>query len=229
MNKGTIWQIIIGILMLIILFMILFVDFWLPLLTDPSIPYSSIAFVILTLIILVVTAGAIVWKKYFSKSNNNTLESRFDARNMKLGLCLGSITNNGTKILERSDYCPFNEPQLHSMLEYSAVCVLHGDIGKIIGPFPMKSHEEMHYISFGFQIPERVNDSENLGNFIQSGGVLGLFLLYYPVRLDSSILLKKKNIINSLKSGINNISHISELLPEKLARIEEEIQFFSLF
>ncbi len=75
MNKGTIGQIIIGTLMLIVLFMILFADFWLPLLTDPSIPYSSIAFVILTIIILAVTAGAIVWKMYFTKSSSETIES----------------------------------------------------------------------------------------------------------------------------------------------------------
>lgn len=211
--------------------LILFSEFWLPLLTNPSISYSSIAYFLLPPVVLVFTIGVIIWKVYFAKSETRTLDSRLETRNVKIGLCLGSLTNTGTRILGRSEYCPFNEPQLHSMLEYSAVSVLHGNLGNLIGPFPMKnsSLEEMHYISFGFQVVDRLYDSEDLENYLDNGGILGIFLLYFPEHLDSSILLKKKLIIDSFKSVTNEISHVSDLTPEKMARIEEDIQFLSLF
>lgn len=235
MDKRSIPQIITGIFVvlcvLVIMMMILFSEFWLPLLNDPSISYISIAYILLPLIILALTTGAIIWKKYFTKSRRKALESQLETRNVKIGLCLGSLTNSGTRILRRSEYCPFNEPHLHSMLEYSAISVLHGKIGDLIGPFPMKSasQDEMHYISLGFQILDRLYDSKGLENYLKDGGTLGIFLLYYPEQLDSSILLKKKLIINSFKTATNDISHVSDLTPEKLARIEEDIQFLSLF
>ncbi|UCG03920.1 MAG: hypothetical protein JSW11_08020 [Candidatus Heimdallarchaeota archaeon] len=235
MEKEKIPQIIIGIFIVfcisIIMVMIFFADFWLPLLTDPSISYISIAYILLPLTILVLTSGVIIWKKFFVLPRGKTLESRLETRNVKIGLCLGSLTNKGTRILGRSEYCPFNEPQLHSMLEYSAVSVLHGDIGSIIGPFPMRnsSQEEMHYVSYGFRIKDRLYDFKALETYLKDGGVLGIFLLYYPEQLDSSILLKKKLIMNSFKSATNNISQVSDLIPEKIARIEEDIQFLSLF
>jgi len=235
MEKEKIPQIIVGIFIVlcivVILVMTLFSDFWLPLLTDPSIPYGTIAYVLLPLIILVIVTGVIIWKRFLPKKKKNALESRMNARNVKLGLCLGSLTTSGTRILERSKYCPFNEPQLHSMLEYSAVSILHGEVENLIGPFPMKSdsQEEMLYVSFGFKIMDNVYESEDLQDYLKDGGVLGVFLLYYPEYLDSSILLKKKFIINSFKSAIKNVSQVSDLIPEKLFRIEEDIQFLSLF
>ncbi|MHA2202881.1 MAG: hypothetical protein ACW991_04260 [Candidatus Hodarchaeales archaeon] len=227
-NTETIQQIIVGTLVLIIILLILFAEFWLPLLNDPSI--SSIAYVFLPLILIAVIAGAITWK-FVTKSKMDISESRFETRNVKIGLCLGSLSDNGTRILERSEYCPFNEPQLHSMLDYSAVSVLHGDLQNLIGPFPMKSstQEEMHYISFGFQIPNRLQNPVDLETYLKEGEILGIFLLYYPEQLDSSILLRKKHIITSFKSVIKDITHVSELTPEELARIEEDIQFLSLF
>ncbi|MFX1514952.1 MAG: hypothetical protein ACFFC6_01495 [Promethearchaeota archaeon] len=235
MEKEKIPQTIAGffviLCLVVILEMTLFSDFWLPFLTDPSIPYSTIAYYLFPIIIIFIIAGTIIWKKIFVKPMNFTIESRISTRNVKIGLCLGSLSNVGTKILRRSDYCPFNEPQLHSMLEYSSISVLHGDVGNLIGPFPMKStsQEEMHYISYGFKTMTRVDDSKDLENFLREGGILGIFLLYYPEQLDSSILLKKKLIMDSFNSATNDITNVSDLIPEKLARIEEDIQFLSLF
>ena len=235
MEKEKIPQTIVGISVILCVFtiiiMTLFSDFWLPLLTNPSIPYDIIAYYLLLIMIVFIIVGIYIWKKLFPKSIKNTVESQISTRNVKIGLCLGSLSKAGTRILGRSDYCPFTEPHLHSMLEYSAISVLHGDVGKIIGPFPMKSifQEEMHYISFGFKNMVREDDSKNLENFITEGGILGIFLLYYPEQLDSSILLKKKLIINSFNSATNDITHVSDLIPEKLVRIEEDIQLISLF
>ncbi|MFW9905069.1 MAG: hypothetical protein ACFFFH_12095 [Candidatus Thorarchaeota archaeon] len=235
MEKEKIPQIIVGIFVIfsvfIILVMTLFSDFWLPLLTNPSIPYSTIAYYLLPIMIIFIIVSILIWKNVFPKPLHNTVESRISTRNVKIGLCLGSLSAAGTRILGRSDYCPFTEPHLHSMLEYSAISVLHGDIVKIIGPFPMKSifQEEMHYISFGFKTMVREDNSKNLENFIKEGGILGIFLLYYPEQLDSSILLKKKLIIDSFYSATNDITNVSDLIPEKLARIEEDIQLISLF
>ncbi len=210
--------------------MILFADFWLPLFTDPSISHIFITYVLLSLIFISVITGAIIGKKYFSKSRVRTLESRLEPRNMKIGLCLGSLTNSGARILGRSEYCPFNEPQLHSMLENSVVCVLHGDVGNLIGPFPIMGNlEDMFYVSFGFRERDNPHKPRDLTHFIESGGTLGFLLLYYPNRLDPTILIRKKHITDSFKDATDEISHVSELLPEKLARIEEDIQFLLLF
>jgi hypothetical protein len=235
MEKEKIPQILTGVFVilcvLVILVMTLFSDFWLPILTDPSIPNSNIAYYLLPIIIIFIIVSILIWKKVLPKSMHNTVESRISTRNVKIGLCLGSLSDTGTKILGRSDYWPFNEPQLHSMLEYSAISILHGDVGKIIGPFPMKStfQEEMHYIIFGFEVSGRIDSSKDLKNFLEEGGILGIFLLYYPEQLDSSILLKKKLIMDSFNSATNDITNVSDLIPEKLARIEEDIQLISLF
>ncbi|MFX1506549.1 MAG: hypothetical protein ACFFDC_10580 [Promethearchaeota archaeon] len=234
MEKEKIPQIIAGsfvtLCVLSILIMILFSDFWLPLLTDPSIPYATITYYLLPILIVVFIVGIVFWKKIFPKPTYAS-EPRISTRNVRIGLCLGSLSDIGTRILGRSEYCPFDEPQLHSMLKYSAVSVLHGEIETIIGPFPMKSNsrEEMLYISFGFKTMEKAYDSKDLETFLEDGGTLGIFLLYYPEQLDSSILLKKKFITNTFISATNDITTVTDLIPEKLARIEENIQFFSLF
>jgi hypothetical protein len=235
MEKEKIPQIIVGIFVIlsviIILLMTLFSEFWLPLLTNPSIPYGTITYYLLPIIFILIIAGTLLWRKNFPKQIQKTVESRISTRNVKIGLCLGSLSDTGTRILGRSYYYPFNEPQIHSMLEYSAISVLHGGVGKIIGPFPMKnsSKEEMHYISFGFKVMAKIDDSMDLKDFIKKGGILGIFLLYYPEQLDSSILLKKKLIIDSFISATNDITNITDLIPENLARIEEDIQLISLF
>ncbi|MFX0205445.1 MAG: hypothetical protein ACFFDT_05620 [Candidatus Hodarchaeota archaeon] len=234
MEREKIPQLIAGIFVALcvfaILIMILFSDFWLPLFTDPSIPYVNITFFLLPIMTVAIIIGIKIWKNYFPKSLE-TSESRISTRNVRIGLCLGSLSDTGTRILGRSEYCPFNEPQLHSMLEYSATSVLHGDIGTIIGPFPMKSisQEEMLYISFGFKTMEKVHYSKVLKNYLKDGGTLGIFLLYYPEQLDSSILLKKKLIIDSFNSATNEIFNVTDLIPEKLAQVEEDIQLLSLF
>ena len=236
MERDKIPQIIAGsfvtLCVFAILIMILFSDFWLALLTDPSIPYSTIALFLSTIVIIVIIVGIVFWKKISPKSTYSR-ESRISTRNVRIGLCLGSLSDIGTRILGRSEYCPIDEPQLHSMLKYSAISISHGDVGTIIGPFPMKSNsqEEILFISFGFTTTtmEKAYDSKDLEIFLEEGGTLGVFLLFYPEHLDSSILLKKKFITDTFNSATNDISTITDLIPEKLARIEEDIQFLSLF
>ncbi|MFW9996579.1 MAG: hypothetical protein ACFFD4_31330 [Candidatus Odinarchaeota archaeon] len=149
-----------------------------------------------------------------------------DPERLKIGLCLGSLTDSGLDIQGKSEYCPFDDQHLCSIMEYVAVMHQQGENEKFYGPFPQTTTEklpivEWHFLSFGFHVKdESIRDSR----IIRQGGMVpAIILLFYPKEYDSAVMSREKNIEEHLKSVIETISSISDLETDKLIQTAKEI------
>ncbi len=238
MKKGVIWSICFGLFFLMPLLLILFSDFWLSVFIPPAFSLENIIYILLLVILAFLVIGVIIWRKTSGESRIVEPIKQFEPRTIEMGLCLGSITDDGLSIRGKSKSCPFNESVIQSMLEYCAVLYQHGEIETIYGPFPLTSirmgerkqglpEEEMHFISFGFQVTDPTVKDTRMK--IPSGGVLAVLLLYYPKKYESLIIMRKKHLISLFKSIIDTISDISVFNPVELDHIENDIRILSLF
>ncbi|MFX1283636.1 MAG: hypothetical protein ACFFB5_08275 [Promethearchaeota archaeon] len=238
MKKGVIWSICFGLLFLMPFLLILFSDFWLGVFIPPAFSLENIIYILLLIFLSFLAIGLIIWRKTSRESRKVESIKQFEPRAIEMGLCLGSITDDGLSIRGKTKSCPFNESVIQSMLEYCAVLYQHGEIETIYGPFPLTSirmgekkqglpEEEMHFISFGFQVIDPTVKDTRMK--IPSGGVLAVLLLYYPKKYESLIIMRKKHLINLFKSMMGTISDISVFNPEKLDHIENDIRVLSFF
>ena len=151
---------------------------------------------------------------------------QLELQELRIGVCIGSLTNKGMMIRGRSDHCPFNERQLNSILEYSAVWYQHGESENLYGPFPQKTSEktsdiEWHFFFLGFRTQD---ESSSDSRVIKQGGMVpALFLVFYQKEFDPIIILKRNSIESSLNRVIKEVPSISEFTPETLNEISHEI------
>jgi len=184
-------------------------------------PSNVMLSVILILgVISVAGMGILFW--IFGDQMKEELQSEW-----MLGLCLGSFTDEGFKVQWKSDPCPFDEEHLDSMLAYSAVLFQHGDLGNIYGPFPQnivlakETTLEWYFITYGFRISDKSVIDPRI---LRAGeGVPSIVLLYYPKQIDSIITSHKRDILKILKYEINQVSTISELIPDILINIQNQV------
>ena len=198
--------------------------------TIRNIPRFPIEFVILLSIGLFLVTGIvggifILRKKGFSSTG--VYMSSENLQDFTIGACIGSFSDTGLIIRSKSSNCPFEDHDLHSMLEYSAVLYQRGEIETMYGPFPhtqserKSSEKDFFFVSFGLEvIDESIHDSR----VIHEGGyVPAIVLLFYPKKFDSLFITKKNEIIDYLKSTGNKISQITECNGEFLTGIERGI------
>ncbi|MHA1969263.1 MAG: hypothetical protein ACW964_15865 [Candidatus Hodarchaeales archaeon] len=181
---------------------------------------TMLAFILILGVISVVGMGILFWK--FGDQLREELPNEW-----MIGLSLGSFTDEGFKIQWKSEPCPFDEDHLDSILAYSAVLFQHGDFGNIYGPFPQnivitrKTRLEWHFMTYGFRISdESVEDPRIQRN---REGVPSLVLLFYPKQIDAIITAHKSDILNIIRFEIKQASSISELIPDNLISIKNQI------
>ncbi|MHA1945495.1 MAG: WD40 domain-containing protein [Candidatus Hodarchaeales archaeon] len=160
------------------------------------------------------------------KSMKESTLTPVNLENLRVALCLGSLTDSGLNVQGKSKNCLFDEQHLCSMMEYIAVLHQQGDVESIYGPFPQTTTEESpivewHFISYGFRIKdESIKDSR----VIRRGGMVpALILLFYPKEFDSSVISRKITIEKHLNSLIDTLSSIQDLKNDKLNDIEGKI------
>jgi parallel beta-helix repeat protein len=140
-------------------------------------------------------------------------------------ICLGSLTDEGLTIQEKSEECPFDDQELLSMIEYSAVLYQHGEIGSIYGPFPKTSitrstDMEWHYLSFAFHVKDE--SAEDI-RVVKKGGVTrAILLVFYEKAFDATISSQKDKIRDYLRSV--DLEDISKGTKDWLTQIIEGVQ-----
>ncbi|MHA2293062.1 MAG: hypothetical protein ACXACK_12910 [Candidatus Hodarchaeales archaeon] len=238
MKKETMWQISFGILFFLIPLFILMSNFWSIIFEPFVLTLDSMIYLILITIITCLSISFAIWRIKSFNHSNNVKDNQFRQLNMKIGSCLGSITDTGSEIFWKSDFCPFKEQYLRSMLEHSFILFKHGEIGNIYGPSPMTRREtdndiegitprDVSFVSYGFQAQK--TNLRTLGEFNSVNSILAILILYFPKTIDYRIMKRKKLIVGLIKSVIGTNPNILDLIPDKMVRIENEIQLISLF
>lgn len=221
MKKGEIWYIFFGSIILLVLVLVFFSDFWNSVFIAPSFSFETAIAILILAIFVSLIIGILIWNKYYSNFKGKDEIDQILLNKIELGITLGSITNGGLVIQGKSKSCTFNDYLLLSMLEYSAILYQHGEIGNIYGPFPLtgvRTDESVKFISFGFKVNT---------NTIDEG--LAILLVYYPDRFDKLVLAQKKRLTTLFQSVVNENLVISDFNQEKIDYIENEIRIISLF
>ena len=178
---------------------------------------SYLVLLILLIIMASVGIGFFMWQK-------KVVILPRDLENLSIAVCLGSLTDDGLSIQGKSENCSFDDHELRSMIEYSAVLYQHGEIENIYGPFPQTSiveptDTEWHFLSFSFDVrDDMVKDLR----ILKLGGVVpAILIIFYQKQFDKIVLSKKDEITMILKSNI--LSDISEINLDWIKRIEDEL------
>ncbi|MFX1283612.1 MAG: NosD domain-containing protein [Promethearchaeota archaeon] len=182
-------------------------------------PKSSLYLVFLMLLIIMasIAIGFIMWKKKAAVLPR-------DLENLSIAVCIGSLTDEGLSIQGKGGNCSFDDHELRSMIEYSAVLYQHGEIENIYGPFPHTSiveptDIEWHFLSFSFNVRDNMVKDPRI---LKLGGVVpAILIIFYQKQFDKIILSKRDEITQFLKSNI--LSDISEISLDWIKRIEDEL------
>jgi parallel beta-helix repeat protein len=186
---------------------------------DPP-PVEQILLVILTFI-----SGFLILTVVILRKRLRSVESVLELKHLRIGICLGTFSDEGLFIRNKSDNCPYDESSLSSMLEYSAVLLQRGEFYKIYGPFPHQKDEvfniEWYNVSYGFRV---VDASIQDSRIVKSGGFTpALLLLIYPRQFDSLFMLQKREVENLLETSISNDIKLSKITKEFLDNIGDQI------
>ncbi|MFX1538943.1 MAG: hypothetical protein ACFFDI_32555, partial [Promethearchaeota archaeon] len=167
------------------------------------------------------------------RSRKQSILNQVDIQKLTLGLCFGSFTDEGLIIQGKNDSCPFDDQQLQSMLEYSAVLYQYGEAGTIYGPFPLSSLKEFvtleesptkwNFVSFWLKITD---DSIKDVRIARHGKVPAALLLFFPTQFDTLIMLQKSSICDIFEAVLEDISQVSDITSDILNQIE--VRLFSL-
>jgi hypothetical protein len=183
---------------------------------------------LLVSIIAFILIGAILYRKRVT-STGVTLEENL--KDLKIGLCFGSFTDQGLISKYTSYNCPFSLQQIQSMLEYSVVLYQHGKTETMYGPIPTRkvkeiqelepSQIEWNFIVYWMKVKdERVKDQRvsRIGGFVPAA-----LLFFYPKQLDHFVTVKKAKIYNFFKSVIGNNTDITIFSNETLNQMERQL------
>lgn len=188
--------------------------------------------ILLFAIISFILIGTILYRKRGRSSATGGFTSLNDLKTVKIGLCLGSFTDNGLIIKGKNDNCPFSLTQMQSMLEYSAALYQHGKAETMYGPIPIASLKEIEqrmepsqtewsFVSYWSNVKDSTVEDSRI---IKIGGVVpAVLLVFYPKQLDHIVMVKKNNIYDIFKSVINKIVDISDFTNEILNQIEQQL------
>ena len=175
--------------------------------------------------------GAIYWR-YRTSSIEQTKKIHSELEKLRLRISYGSFTDEGLVIRGKSKRCNFDDQQLQSMLEYSAMLYQYGKIGEMYGPFPLTNEKrtnkepttdekKWNYISLWIKM---IDDSiEDLRITKRTGEVPTGILLFFQEKFESLITSKKVEITGILTKEFKRISKISDITTSLLNEIEDEI------
>ncbi|UCE14456.1 MAG: right-handed parallel beta-helix repeat-containing protein, partial [Candidatus Heimdallarchaeota archaeon] len=183
----------------------------------PPPPPGPILLLIIITVITIITVGIVVWqKKYFLRQELPTTS---------FIVCLGTLTDEGITIQEKSEGCPFNDQELLSMIEYSAVLYQHGEIEDIYGPFPQTSISkdseiEWHFLSFAFRVKDESAEDTRI---VRKGGISPAILLVFYERQFDAIILAQKKIIKTYLQSVE-VKDVSKITQSWITQIETDLQ-----
>ncbi len=195
-------------------------------------PFFRFIFALFIITIVVsLLFGTLLWRKRVS-STGMVLLNQSEIQELQLGLCFGSFTDKGLIIQGKDENCPFNDQQLQSMLEYSAVLYQYGKVRNMYGPFPLTSLKEeeitietsqkgWNYVSYWMKVKD--DSIEDLRITGHGGDVPAALLLFYPKQFDSVIMLHKNGICDIFNSVLDRFSKVSEITTEVLNQIEKRV------
>ena len=198
--------------------------------------YTPIIRLLTTILIFGIAAiflvGAILWRKRVSYMEKPTV-SQSELGNLKLGVSYGSFTDKGLVIRGKSEKCQFDDKQLQSMLEYSALLYQYGKVGDMYGPFPLTSgkganiksdpdKDKWHYVSMWIKMKDE--SIEDLRIIKRSGKVPTGFLLFFQLKFEPVIMLNKEAITGIITTELKKISNVSEITPNGLNKIEKKVR-----
>jgi parallel beta-helix repeat protein len=189
--------------------------------------------IFLIFIVISILIGAIILR-WIGSTREKSILSKKSLIDLEICLCFGSFTDQGLIIQAKNDTCTFDIPLLQSMLEYSAVFSQHGQTDSMYGPYPLKSSMNTgdlnntdlpkagwNFVAYWVQIKDPSIEDPRI---IRRGGeVPGAFLLFYPKQCDSTIMSQRTDIINILKSALNESSIVTDINDAILNRIEHQI------
>ncbi|MHA1931750.1 MAG: right-handed parallel beta-helix repeat-containing protein [Promethearchaeota archaeon] len=192
----------------------------------------DLATILIIVIIGIILVSAILWRKRKTYIEKPTV-SHSQLSNLKFGVCYGSFTDKGLSICGKSENCIFDDHQLQSMLEYSALLYQYGKVGDMHGPFPLTSEEgakndseinntEWQYVSIWIKmIDESIKD---LRIIKRTGKVPAGFLLFFPREFEPIIILNKEAIKGIITTVLSKITVVSEITPTILNKIEDKVR-----
>jgi hypothetical protein len=186
-----------------------------------------VLFLLLIVLIVVILAVAARSRREFRKK---IVLSKSELKNLEIGLCLGSFTDEGLRVRTKSKNCPFDDEILKSALDYSATLFQFGKTKSIYGSFPLTNLKEVdtnveeikwYFISFW---TKKRDDAISDQRIIREGGLTSIgILLFYPSQFDSVIMSQKNDISEIYRSALEKVRETPEITSEILNKIELRI------
>ena len=188
--------------------------------------------ILIIVIIGIILISAILWRKRKTYIEKPTV-SHSQLSNLRLGVSCGSFKDKGLAICGKSENCLFDDHQLQSMLEYSALLYQYGEEGDMHGPFPLTSEEganinseinntEWQYVSIWVKMKDE--SIEDLRIIKRTGKVPTGFLLFFPREFETIIMSNKEAIKGIITTVLSNVSLVSEITHKILSQIEKKVR-----
>lgn len=145
---------------------------------------------------------------------------------MHIGVCFGSFTDKGWLVKEKNETCLFDDNQLLSMIEYSAVLYQYGEFERLYGPFPQTtrvgdSDYEWNFVSFSFLIEDPTVEDTRIR--LEGGMTPAMIIITYSKHLDTAVVLCKDSLAGLLCSVVKNKHSVQDIDSHFLSMISQRI------